>query len=255
MGLSLRSFSNFVSRAVSTVRNVSQSTVGRVLAPALSLANSRVGLAVAERIPGIGTAIGAGRSALSLVESFRVGPALGPGAAPFSVSDAGTRSGIASLVRNALPNLGVHPVPPPAMRATTRLPTTIGLGGKEFRMRAGGPLALFGSQGPGSAGLYPSSSIASHGRAYGGLTVYDRANALAFYEQTGAPPRGWHFTRRPGYDPGPIAAIARNRRMNPLNPRALSRALRRAESFAKFARRTVRVTQRLGFKKKRRGRR
>jgi hypothetical protein len=41
----------------------------------------------------------------------------------------------------------------------------------------------------------------------------------------------------------------RHRRMNPCNPRALRRALRRAHSFAKFARKVVRVEHR--FKKPR----
>lgn len=38
---------------------------------------------------------------------------------------------------------------------------------------------------------------------------------------------------------GPIYEGPRRRKMNPLNPRALRRALRRAEGFEKFAQRTV----------------
>jgi hypothetical protein len=42
------------------------------------------------------------------------------------------------------------------------------------------------------------------------------------------------------------------RYMNPLNPRALRRAVRRAQSFARFARRTIQITQRVKLKKRRR---
>jgi hypothetical protein len=43
--------------------------------------------------------------------------------------------------------------------------------------------------------------------------------------------------------------MRRHRRMNPLNPRALRKALRRAHSFAKFAKKVIRVEHR--FKKPR----
>jgi hypothetical protein len=43
--------------------------------------------------------------------------------------------------------------------------------------------------------------------------------------------------------------------MNPLNPRALRRALRRAEGFERFARRVIAVTHRGGRKKWKIGRR
>lgn len=36
-----------------------------------------------------------------------------------------------------------------------------------------------------------------------------------------------------------LGAMGRHRRMNPLNPRALRRALRRAQGFARFARKTM----------------
>lgn len=43
----------------------------------------------------------------------------------------------------------------------------------------------------------------------------------------------------------------RYRRMNPLNPRALRRSMRRVQSFAKFARKTISFTQRVKMKKRR----
>lgn len=41
-------------------------------------------------------------------------------------------------------------------------------------------------------------------------------------------------------------------RMNPLNPRALRRSMRRVQSFAKFAKRTIAFTHRVRMKKRRR---
>jgi hypothetical protein len=40
--------------------------------------------------------------------------------------------------------------------------------------------------------------------------------------------------------------------MNPLNPRALRRAISRVTSFSKFARKTITITQRVKLKKRRR---
>lgn len=42
------------------------------------------------------------------------------------------------------------------------------------------------------------------------------------------------------------------RRMNPLNPRALRRSMRRVQAFAKFARKTISFTHRVKMKKHRR---
>lgn len=44
----------------------------------------------------------------------------------------------------------------------------------------------------------------------------------------------------------------KNRYMNPLNPRALRRSMRRVSGFAKFARKTISFTQRHKLKKRRR---
>ncbi len=65
----------------------------------------------------------------------------------------------------------------------------------------------------------------------------------------GACPRGHHISRKSG-------RCVRNRHMNPCNPRALRRAVRRAHSFAKFAMKTIHLTHPKkkgrfgGFKKK-----
>lgn len=58
----------------------------------------------------------------------------------------------------------------------------------------------------------------------------------------------------PGGEPFITPSGKRYRRMNPLNPKALRRALRRAEGFEKFARRTVNALYKTspgGGKKKR----
>ena len=46
--------------------------------------------------------------------------------------------------------------------------------------------------------------------------------------------------------------VRRHRRMNPLNPRALRRSMRRVQSFAKFATKTISFTKRVRMKKRRR---
>jgi len=52
-------------------------------------------------------------------------------------------------------------------------------------------------------------------------------------------PPGYHLNKADGPKGPKGSYCVRNRRMNPLNPRALKRGLRRAEDFEKFARRTV----------------
>lgn len=49
----------------------------------------------------------------------------------------------------------------------------------------------------------------------------------------------------PGMAAGVVPMYRKSRRMNPLNPRALKRALRRAEGFEKFAKRTVNAMYRV----------
>lgn len=50
----------------------------------------------------------------------------------------------------------------------------------------------------------------------------------------------------------PVSVSRGRRRMNVLNPRALRRALRRAQGFERFAKKTVSLTRRMKFKKRRR---
>jgi len=52
-------------------------------------------------------------------------------------------------------------------------------------------------------------------------------------------PPGYHLNKADGPKGAKGTYCVKNRRMNPLNPRALKRGLRRAEDFEKFARRTV----------------
>lgn len=57
-------------------------------------------------------------------------------------------------------------------------------------------------------------------------------------------PPGWHLNKQDGkYGPAGTYCV-RNRKPNPLNPRALKRSLNRAEGFEKFAKRTVRALYR-----------
>jgi len=56
---------------------------------------------------------------------------------------------------------------------------------------------------------------------------------------------GFHWSRR-------LGRWVRNRRMNPCNPRALRRAMRRTASFAKFAKSAITFTQRVKMKKRKR---
>lgn len=46
--------------------------------------------------------------------------------------------------------------------------------------------------------------------------------------------------------------FVKSKRMNPLNPRALRRSMRRVQSFARFAHRTISFTKRVRMKKRRR---
>lgn len=57
--------------------------------------------------------------------------------------------------------------------------------------------------------------------------------------------RGMHFSFRAG-------RWVKNRRMNPCNPKALRRSMRRVASFAKFAKSAITFTQRVKMKKRRR---
>jgi len=56
---------------------------------------------------------------------------------------------------------------------------------------------------------------------------------------------GYHWSRR-------LGRYVRNRRMNPCNPRALRRSMRRVASFAKFAKSAITFTQRVKMKKRKR---
>jgi hypothetical protein len=68
--------------------------------------------------------------------------------------------------------------------------------------------------------------------AGGGHMSHARARALAFFQATGQPPRGYHLSARYG--------IRKNATMNPYNPRALHRAERRVGRFVRMATHMIR---------------
>jgi hypothetical protein len=72
--------------------------------------------------------------------------------------------------------------------------------------------------------------------AAAGAGVALGAGALAGHELTGGmPTKGFHVSKKTG-------KVVRNRRMRVTNPRALRRAIRRANGFARLARRVLRFT-------------
>ncbi len=58
----------------------------------------------------------------------------------------------------------------------------------------------------------------------------------------GMPLKGYHLTRRQRTPRRPEPHLAKNRRMRATNPRALSRAIRRAHGFARLAKRVLAFT-------------
>ncbi len=58
----------------------------------------------------------------------------------------------------------------------------------------------------------------------------------------GVPLKGFHMTRRQRVPRRPEPHLAKNRRMRSTNPRALSRAIRRAHGFARLAKRVLAFT-------------
>jgi len=61
--------------------------------------------------------------------------------------------------------------------------------------------------------------------------------------QGGCCPAGYHPDKRTG------TKCVRNRRMNPANPKALRRSMRRVQGFEKLAKRTIQFTRRTRLKK------
>jgi hypothetical protein len=82
----------------------------------------------------------------------------------------------------------------------------------------------------------------------GGLVAGAGGRALM---EPGATMRGFHISKKTG-------AVVRNRHMNPCNPRALRRAIRRATRFTRLAMKTIHLVHPKkkgrfgGFKKRRR---
>lgn len=101
-----------------------------------------------------------------------------------------------------------------------------------------------GSNLPAPVGTPPTISLP------GGIGVNPGAampgGAPLFTSSHGAVPAGWHWNKSSGYGPnGRYEAgtfLVRNRSMNPANPRALRRSIRREQSFVALARRTLKGT-------------
>lgn len=178
----------------------------------------------------------------TLAGGFAAGGPMGLGLAAAKLGAGRLLSGGGGGGGGGLPNLGVYPLPPPSAfggggLVSPQIP--IGVQGaieRQRRQNMGRRMLMPGSGAglaSGGVGMMPShSSIPAVGTfALDRRRKFSRQEAFDFYMATGIPPPGWHNTR--------TGMIAVNRRMNPLNPRALGRALRRARSFAKIAKRAI----------------
>lgn len=130
--------------------------------------------------------------------------------------------------------------------------------GKVGKFIAGGVGAVSGKPAGTAVQLVPTPAIPALPGAgpsiIGGLpTMIDQAGiphqvGQAIGRAIGRAPAGF----RNGIPLFPGGVSKGRRRMNVLNPRALRRALRRAQGFERFARKTVTLTKRMKFKKRRR---
>jgi len=82
----------------------------------------------------------------------------------------------------------------------------------------------------------PGGGAASPNYAEGGEVT---GGGMVMVGQKGMCPPGYHPNKSDGLKGPKGSYCVRNRRMNPLNPRALRRALRRSEDFEAIAKRTV----------------
>jgi len=109
----------------------------------------------------------------------------------------------------------------------------------------GGAIKMGAGRAIGRAGAFVGKALGRAGKAVGvtardaapatiggavGYTLGQRSTGMGPLPQMGPLSAG---------PQGPLMLMQKRRRMNPLNPRALRRALRRAEGFEKFAARTV----------------
>lgn len=100
----------------------------------------------------------------------------------------------------------------------------------------GGLVAGFAGKALGRVGSWIGKKVGGAGRAAGPI-IRDAAPAVAGGAVGMAIPRLGPMVERMG--PISFGSKKQYRRMNPLNPKALRRALRRAEGFEKFAQKTV----------------
>jgi len=113
--------------------------------------------------------------------------------------------------------------------------------------RQAGALALKGIK---TAALAPMPVEVIPGTGPGGINIPFLAGQALGRAIT--PARGGAPVMRNGVPTFPLTVTRGRRRMNPLNPRALRRAISRVTSFSKFARKTITITQRVKLKKRRR---
>jgi hypothetical protein len=93
----------------------------------------------------------------------------------------------------------------------------------------------------------PVAAISAAAGALPDITPFGIAGRMVSAIRGGGQP-----VMRNGVPTFPITVSRGRRRMNPLNPRALRRAISRVTSFSKFARKTITITQRVKLKKRRR---
>jgi hypothetical protein len=129
--------------------------------------------------------------------------------------------------------------------AKTGLSLATGLGGPRVAKAAAMPGGAIVKRGAGAimtAGAAAGRMIVKHpvlsaAGAAGALGVLGGAAAESFLGGGGACPRGFHISK--SKHAKHFGQCVRNRKMNPCNPRALRRAIRRATRFTRLAMHTI----------------
>ncbi len=91
-------------------------------------------------------------------------------------------------------------------------------------------------------GVVVKHPVLSAAGAAGVVGIAAGAGAERLLAPGAAPLKGYHLTRRQRVPRRPEPHLAKNRRMRATNPRALSRAIRRAHGFARLAKRVLAFT-------------
>jgi hypothetical protein len=142
----------------------------------------------------------------------------------------------------------------------------IGRRGKMKRQRGAGLVKLGVKPVAGGLGVnggVANPIISGPGGISIGLPEIPGTEALERIRESITGRRGGLLARQPSQEPyrtptgqlvfpSGVAVRGRRRRMNVLNPRALRRSITRVTGFARFARKTISITQRVKLKKRRR---